>query len=43
MAKALLGNGSVNTRDTRTQQWNNEVMQPTSTQRLGKQTSAQVQ
>jgi hypothetical protein len=28
MARALLGNGRVNTRDTRSQQWNNEVMQP---------------
>jgi hypothetical protein len=42
MARELLGNGPVNTRDTRTQQWN-EVMQPASTQRLGKPTSAQVQ
>jgi hypothetical protein len=43
MAKALLGNGPVNTRDTHSQQWNNEVTQPTSRQRLSKQTSAQAQ
>jgi hypothetical protein len=29
--------------DTRTQQWNNEVMQPGSAQRFGKPTSAQAQ
>jgi hypothetical protein len=27
MARALLGNGPVNTGDTRSQQWNNEVTQ----------------
>jgi hypothetical protein len=42
MARALLVNGRVNTRDTCMQQWN-EVMQPASTQRLSKQTSVQVQ
>jgi hypothetical protein len=42
MARALLGNGPVNTRDTRMQQWN-EVLQPASMQRLGKEASAQVQ
>jgi hypothetical protein len=43
MTRALLGNGPVITRDTHSQQWNNEVMQPTSRQRLSKQTSAQAQ
>jgi hypothetical protein len=37
MIGALLGNGKVNTLDTRLQQWN-EVMQPASRRRLGKQT-----
>jgi hypothetical protein len=43
MTRALLGNGPVNTRDTRSQQWNNEVTQTASRQRLSKQTSAQAQ
>jgi hypothetical protein len=43
MARALLGNGPVNTGDTRSQQWNNEVTQPASRQRLSRQTSAQAQ
>jgi hypothetical protein len=42
IARALLGNGPVNARDTRSQQWN-EVMQPASRQRLSEQTSAQAQ
>jgi hypothetical protein len=42
MARALLGNGPVNTCDTRSQQWN-EVMQPASRQPLSKQTSEQEQ
>jgi hypothetical protein len=43
MARALFGNRPVNTLDTRSQQWNNEVMQPPSKQPLSKQTSAQAQ
>jgi hypothetical protein len=43
MARALLGNGPVNTRDTRSQQWNNKVTQPASRQQLSKQASAQAQ
>jgi hypothetical protein len=43
MARALLRNGPVNTRDTRSQQWTNEITQPASRQRLSKQTSAQAQ
>jgi hypothetical protein len=36
MTRALLGNGPVNTRDTRSQQWN-EVMQHASAQRISRQ------
>jgi hypothetical protein len=43
MAIALLGNGPVNTRDIRSQESNNEIMQDTYRQRLSKRTSAQVQ
>jgi hypothetical protein len=43
MARALLRNGPVNTRDTRLQQWNKEVTQPASRQRFSKQISAQAQ
>jgi hypothetical protein len=43
MARAFLGNGLVNTRDTRSQQWNNEVMQPASRQRRCKRISGQAQ
>jgi preprotein translocase subunit SecG len=43
MPRVLLGKVQVNTRDTRSQQWNNEVMQPASRQVIGKHTSAQAQ